>query len=179
MFKFLSIFQIQNLWYSFTRDNSFLQTPSQSLPGNQKNPSPSTFRRINNITALMFIFSSNLNCCLANNECNNEWMKVQVKRPFKSYFIFHRKSNKIAEMFCINFLQPPLPVCRGAYIPYFKINAPIFCCLLFFQPQVNPQVRISKMVNKYTIDYEPSPSQLTSRIHPLIFLWSPKGFISP
>ena len=25
----------------------------------------------------------------------------------------------------------------------------------------------------------PSPSELTSRIHALIFLWTPKGFISP
>ena len=35
------------------------------------------------------------------------------------------------------------------------------------------------MVNKHTVDYHPSPSQLTSRIHPLIFLWTPKGFVSP
>ena len=34
------------------------------------------------------------------------------------------------------------------------------------------------MVNEHTIDYHPSPSELTSRIHPLIFLWTPKGFIS-
>ena len=32
MFKFLSIFHTQNLWDSFTKDNSFLQTLSQSLP---------------------------------------------------------------------------------------------------------------------------------------------------
>ena len=29
------------------------------------------------------------------------------------------------------------------------------------------------------IYYHPSPSQLISRILPLIFLWTPKGFISP
>ena len=34
------------------------------------------------------------------------------------------------------------------------------------------------MVNKHTVDYHPSPSQLISRIHPLIFLWTPKGHIS-
>ena len=33
------------------------------------------------------------------------------------------------------------------------------------------------MVNKNTADYQPSPSQLISRIQPLIFLWTPKGFI--
>ena len=35
------------------------------------------------------------------------------------------------------------------------------------------------MVNKHTVDYHPSPSQLISRIHSLIFVWTPKGFISP
>ena len=44
---------------------------------------------------------------------------------------------------------------------------------------LNSQVRINKMVNKHTVDYHPSPSQLISRIHPLIFLWTPKGHISP
>ena len=34
------------------------------------------------------------------------------------------------------------------------------------------------MGNEHTVDYHPSPSELTSRIHPLIFLWTPKGFIS-
>ena len=35
------------------------------------------------------------------------------------------------------------------------------------------------MVNKHTVDYDPSLSQLISRIHPVIFLWNPKGFIFP
>ena len=35
------------------------------------------------------------------------------------------------------------------------------------------------MVNKHTVDYDPSPSQLISRMHTLIFLWTPKEFISP
>ena len=38
---------------------------------------------------------------------------------------------------------------------------------------------IYKMVSKHTIDYHPSPSKSISRIHPLIFLWTPKEFISP
>ena len=69
-------------------------------------------------------------------------------------------------------------VCRDACIPYFKINAPIFCFHLFSQNYLNPQARFNKMVNKYTVDYRHSPSQLTSRIHLLIFLWTPKGLIS-
>ena len=47
---------------------------------------------------------------------------------------------------------------------------------LFFEPQVNPQVSINKMVNKHTVVYHPSPSQLTSRIYPVIFLSTHKGF---
>ena len=60
-----------------------------------------------------------------------------------------------------------------------SLPSPIFCCPLFSENYVNPQVRINKMVNKHTIDYHPSPSALISRIHRLIFLWAPKGFISP
>ena len=68
---------------------------------------------------------------------------------------------------------------RGAYIPYFIISPPIFCCALFSENHLNPQVRINKMVNKHTVDYHPIPSQLISRIYPLIFLWTRKGFMSP
>ena len=70
-------------------------------------------------------------------------------------------------------------MCRGTHISYFKINSPIFCCHLVSENYLNPQVRINKMVNKYTVDYNPSPSQLTPSIHHLIFLWTIKGFISP
>ena len=42
---------------------------------------------------------------------------------------------------------------------------------------LNLQVRFNKMVNKHTVSYHPSPSELTSRIHSLIFQWTPKGFI--
>ena len=55
----------------------------------------------------------------------------------------------------------------------------IFCCTLFSEKYLNPQVRINKMENKHTVDYHPNPSKLTSMIHPLIFLWIPKGFVSP
>ena len=66
---------------------------------------------------------------------------------------------------------------RCAYIPYFKINAPIFCCPLFFKEYLNPHVMIIKM--EHTVDYHPCLSELTSRIHLLMFLWAPKSFISP
>ena len=34
-------------------------------------------------------------------------------------------------------------ICSFAHIPYFKINPPIFCCPLFSENYLNPQVRIS------------------------------------
>ena len=68
---------------------------------------------------------------------------------------------------------------RGDYIPYFKINSPIFCWPFFFEEYFNPQVRINKMRNEDTVDYHISPSKLTSRIHPLISLCTPKSFFSP
>ena len=61
----------------------------------------------------------------------------------------------------------------------FQNQSLIFCCPLFSENYLNPQARINKIVNKHAVDYHPSPSQLISKIHTLIFLWKPKGFISP
>ena len=55
-------------------------------------------------------------------------------------------------------------------------STPPFLLLHLFWRMYQPQVRINKMVN---INYHPSPLEFTSRIHRLIFLWNPKGFISP
>ena len=68
-----------------------------------------------------------------------------------------------------------IPVYRGAYIPYFKIHPPIFFCPLFSENYLKPKVRISKMINKNIVDYHPSPSQLISMIHTLIYLWTLRG----
>ena len=106
-------------------------------------------------------------------------MKVQVKRAFKSNFLVTKKVIKMETGSAWNFLQRPIPVCRGAFIPYFKISGSIFCWPLFSENYLNPQVKINRMLNKHTVDYHPNPSQLTPRIHPLIFLWTFKGFISP
>ena len=61
---------------------------------------------------------------------------------------------------------------------YFKINPPFSAVLSFLKiiSTLKPGLTI---VNKHTVDYHPSPSQLISRIRTLIFLWTPKGFISP
>ena len=45
-----------------------------------------------------------------------------------------------------------IPMHRGVYIHYFKINLPILCCPLFSENYLNPQVRINKMVSKHTLD---------------------------
>ena len=95
-------------------------------------------------------------------------MKVHVKTAFKSYFFVNKKVIKNQTASALNFLQPPIPVCRGAYIPYFKMNPLIFCCPLFSESYLNPYVRINKMVNKHNVDYHLSPLQLISRIHSLI-----------
>ena len=102
-------------------------------------------------------------------------MKVQIKKPFKSFLSPENKKQKKQTGSAWNFLQPPIQLCRGTYIPYY---AAIFCSSLFFKEYLNLQVRINKMVNKHTPDYHPSPSELTSRIYLLVFLWTAKGNIS-
>ena len=59
------------------------------------------------------------------------------------------------------------------------MNGRIFCCPLFSEKYLNLQVRVNKMGNEHAVDYHHSPSALTLRINPLIFLWTPKGLISP
>ena len=76
-------------------------------------------------------------------------MKEQVRRAFKRCIFLSPKRH-----------NPPIQ----ASTPTSNSSHPLFCCPFFF----NPQVRINKMVNKYSVHYHPSPSRLTSRIHPLI-----------
>ena len=102
-------------------------------------------------------------------------MKLQVKRAFKSYFFCNQKSNKKAGQLCMKFSSASnISVQRCLYL-LFQIQCPIFCCPLFSKNYLNPQARINKMIKKYSVDYHRSPSQLTSRIHPLIFLRTPRG----
>ena len=69
-------------------------------------------------------------------------------------FFVTKKKKSTQTGFACNFLQPLMQMCRGPYIPFFKINAPICCCPLFFEEYLNPQD------------------------HPLIFLWTHKECIS-
>ena len=45
--------------------------------------------------------------------------------------------------------------------PHFLLSALFW--KLFSENYLNPQVRINKMVNKHTVDYHPSPSQITCK----------------
>ena len=69
--------------------------------------------------------------------------------------------------------------CTEVLLSPISKSTPYYLLLIFFEECLNPQVRINKMANEHTIDYRPSLSELTSRLNPLIFLWIPKGFISP
>ena len=68
-----------------------------------------------------------------------------TKNPY--YVLFPKGSQKKVSAHGL------IPVCRGAYIPYFKVNSTIFCCPFFSENHLNPQVRIKKMVIK--INYWP------------------------
>ena len=169
--KFWSKFHIQILWYNFTRDNRFLLTPFHSLQGKIEHPSYSISRHINNSPSVyLFLYS----------ELNNGW-KFRSRVLLKAIFSSPRTIRKQTDS-AWNFLQPPIQVCRSAYISYFKITpAPIFCWAPSFwkNASILRSGSTKEMVKKHTADCHPSPSELTSRIHPLIFLWTPKGCIYP
>ena len=101
-----------------------------------------------------------------------------MKVPIFSNFFVTKKVMKKQTGSAWNFFQPPIQVCRGAYILYFKINTLIFCCPHSFEENLNPQIRINKMVSEHTVDYHHSLSELVSRIYSLLFVWTLKGFIS-
>ena len=103
-------------------------------------------------------------------EFNNERMKVQVKRTFKSYFLCHQKSNKKADRLCVTFTLTSSTSVQRCLYPPFQNQSPIFCFPLFSENYLYHQGRINKMVKKHTVNYHPSPSQLISRIHLLVFL---------
>ena len=116
-------------------------------------------------------------------------MKIQAKQLSKAIlFLCHqkkkkkkrkrKKNNNKVDRLCMNFPHHTIQVCKGASISYFRISIPLFCCPLFFEEYLNPRVRINKIVNKHSVDYHPNPSELTSRIYPLIFLQTSQGFIS-
>ena len=117
-------------------------------------------------TALVCIFSSILNSVM-------EGWKYRSRELWKTFFCHSKKKKERKQTASAwNFLQPSIQVRRGAYTSYFKINT--HCGFIFFEECFNPQIKICEILNEHTVNYHPSPSE-----HPLIFLWTPKGFISP
>ena len=78
-------------------------------------------------------------------------MELQLKSVFKSLFLSKKKKN---------FLCVALTL-----IPYFKLNDPFFCWLLFFKICFKLQVRINKIADENGVSYHPSPSGSGSKIH--------------
>ena len=78
-------------------------------------------------------------------------MKVQIKKAFKDYdyFFVTKKNNKKADILCIKFSSTFGVSVQRWLFPYFKIIAPIFCCFIFFEECLNPQVRIYKILNEH------------------------------
>ena len=51
-----------------------------------------------------------------------------------------------------------------------RLHSTLFCYPFIFKEYLNPQVRIKKITNKPSLNYHPTPSELTSRMHALLFL---------
>ena len=105
-------------------------------------------------------------------------------RELLEAIVCHKKSNKKVDRLCMKFSSVSNTSVQRCLYPLFQNHRShfllfhlFFCC--FIKECLKPQVRINKEINEHTVDYHPSPSSLTSRIHHLIFLWTPKGFISP
>ena len=65
-------------------------------------------------------------------EYNNQGIKCRSREHLKAPFCYKKNKNKNLN---------PSPFSSNSH---FKINVPLFCCLLFF----NPKVRINKIANK-------------------------------
>ena len=69
-----------------------------------------------------------------------------------------------------------MQVCKGAYIPYFKINGPILLLSLFQRISQPSRLDQQNSKRKYC-RLPPSSFRINVKVHPLILLWTPKGFI--
>ena len=89
-------------------------------------------------------------------------MKVQVSiELLKAILFWHQRNYKKADRLCSRCLQP-----------LFQNQISFILLPLFFKEYLHPQVRVNKMLNKHSANYHSSPSGLSSRIHPPIFLKS-------
>ena len=153
--------------------HSFLLPPSPSkvshLPPRKNNVQtfPLLASRLISNSLIVYRFVDSEPQLDKSNEFNNQGMKGQVKRAFNSYFLCYKKTSKNSRP-----LHPPIQVYSRCLSSLFQYQR-----FLMLPPSehLNTQVRINKRVNSV---YHPSPTRFTSRIHPLIFLYTPQGFKS-
>ena len=124
---------IQNLWYSFIRDNSFLQTPSKSLPGKQENHSPVPLGTSR--TASMCIFPSILNCSQANRK--NSITDESTQMGFKNLFFFTIKVIKTGQLL-MKFSSTSNTSVQRCLYPLFQNKRPHLLLLPIFRKKSSP-----------------------------------------
>ena len=107
-----------------------------------------------------------------------EGWKCRSRELLKAIFFCHQKNNKKADRLCMKFSSAFNTSVQRCLYPLFQNQRPHFLLLHLFQRMSQPSVQDLQYLNEHMVDYHPSPSEFTSRIHHLIFLWTPKGFIS-
>ena len=90
---------------------------------------------------------------------------------------FHRKSTR-KQTDCMKFSSTSKTCVQRCLYPLFQNQCHCFLLLHLFQ-RISQASGMNQQNDKQITDYHPSPSQLASRIHALIFMRTPKGFISP
>ena len=153
-----SKFQIQIIWYCFTKNHSSLFPLNLS----QENPSPRTSRHISSSLSVYLFLNSELYLGKSNNSIIKE-CKNRSTEHSKATFC-HKKFHEEADRLCVKLSSA------------LDISGSFFYCLLFFEEYLNRQVRINKMVNELTVNYQPSPSGLSLKTYTLIFQWIHEGF---
>ena len=86
---------------------------------------------------------------------------MKVNRTVKAILYLSPKINKKEDKVCMKFSSNPNTSVQRYLNPLFQNQNPLFCCSLFFEEYLYPQVR---MVNKYSVNYHPYLSRLTSRV---------------
>ena len=135
MIKFWSKIHFHIFWHSFTRDNMFPQTPSLIFP--RKILPPASLDT--STTALVCIFSSILNSIM-------EGWKYRSRKLLKAIFCYKKKEEEEEESRL-----------------FLKICMKLFSDICM--KCLNPQVRINKMINEYTVHYQPSHISMDSYRH--------------
>ena len=144
----------------------------QVSPRKQDNPPFSASRHINNSLNVYLFHDFELQPGKSK-EFNNNKMKVQVKRAFRSYFVCNLKSNKKADRLCMKLSSTSNTGVQRCLYPLFPNQRYHFLLPPYFQTSGQYQEN-----DQRTYCRLPSSSELSSRTHPLKVLWTPQGFIS-